>query len=303
MEKFVYKYQQLSKRLKYNDIDNQKCNTKLIKKYHIGQIKLLISEIMFLTKFHNKATKVVYVGAARGWHISFLADLFKNMHFDLYDQREMINENRPNVTKYQKLFDDSDTDKYKSDGQNVLFMSDIRSMDELENAKREANQNNMTKLDNIVNMDGFLQKKWVQEIQPLAAFLKFRLGYSEGKTNYLKGKIYLQPYSPISTESRLLTTNYDDLIEYDNTEFDEKLAYFNCFIRPTYKDAHWSKIMEKHKIKNNWDNSYAFYVLSAYADKVESNQDMNYVGDLFMRMIRYLEKENPKKYNILFYTQ
>lgn len=49
----------------------------------LGQLKLLITEIMFLVKVSKHGDKVVYVGAAEGYHSGYLADMFPDLHFDL----------------------------------------------------------------------------------------------------------------------------------------------------------------------------------------------------------------------------
>ena len=118
-----------------------------------------------------------------------------------------------------------DAEEYGKDGNNILFISDIRNV-EIGVAKLFIESDNT--YDQIIEDDNTKQYRWVNAIKPIAAYLKFRPAYSPGTTKYFSGKIYLQPYSPLSTETRLLVTDYDKMVDYDNIEFDEKLAYFNC---------------------------------------------------------------------------
>lgn len=57
---------------------------------HIGQRKLLLSEVDFLTDYARKGDTVVYAGSAPGIHLPYLASLFhsKALRFELYDPRK-----------------------------------------------------------------------------------------------------------------------------------------------------------------------------------------------------------------------
>lgn len=189
-----------------------------------------------------------------------------------------------------------DNDAYEySKKSNILFMSDIR------NLQIKKYDSDLVNYDYIIDDDNTKQYKWVKIIKPKAAFLKFRPPYSPGKTKYFNGKIYLQAYSPLSTETRLLVFNYDKETEYDNTEFDEKLNHFNCIIRQNKNiKSEWKNIMEKNKIKYNWDNIYAFYVISYYLDKIKNIKNENETLKLFNNIIKYLKLKYGKKYDVIY---
>ena len=53
---------------------------------------------------HKVIKKVVYVGAAEGYHTAYLADMFSDFKFDLWDQREFDIKDRPNITLFNRLF-------------------------------------------------------------------------------------------------------------------------------------------------------------------------------------------------------
>ena len=285
---FIYKYSQLEKKIPYDQILKNECNH--TKQYHLGQLKLLISEIMFLTKKSKHVNKVVYVGAAEGYHIAKLADMFPNLTFDLWDPGRFTVESRKNINIFNKFFTNKEAITYKN--QDILFISDIRTLDIAKFRKEKR----IDKIDQLIENDNDMQLKWIQIINPKYAFLKFRPPYKPGKTKYLRGTIYLQCYSPMSTETRLMTNNYIDLTEYDNIEFDEKMAYFNCFMRNNMVDAKCNHIMEKYNIKKIWDNIYAFYVLSLYLDKLHNIKLDDEVAKLFNEIVAFLGNRYPNKY-------
>lgn len=306
---FIYKYEQLKGRIPYDEVDINKCPIFKKNLMHLGQLKLLMSEILFLTKItnqirknksnlgHKVIKKVVYVGAAEGYHTAYLADMFPDFKFDLWDQREFDIKDRPNITLFNRLFLDSDADNYVAEGSNIVFISDIRNLD-VGVAQRSGD---MVQYNMIINSDNEKQMKWCQIINPIAAYLKFRPPYNPGKTSYLDGTIYLQSYSPLSTETRLYTTNYDKMVEYDNTEFDEKLAYFNCYDRANVnKLTRWKDIMQKNKIEYNWDNIYALYVIAYYLKNIQNITTDDAVITEFNKIIKFLARRYGRKYTIIY---
>lgn len=297
----VYKYSQIKDRLEYDKMKSSNC-IPMEKELHLGQLKLLISEIMFLTKKASDNDLVLYVGAAEGYHIYKLAEMFPTLTFDLWDPGKFGVDKRGNIRIFNRFFTNkiassyvNKSDKSKSD---ILFISDIRSLE----IANKIGQETMNEYNKIIDDDNNRQLKWVQIIKPKSAFLKFRPAYDSKITKYLDGEIYLQAYSPKSSETRLLTSNYSKLVDYDDAEFDEKMAYFNCKIRgDTHNLTRWKDIMDKYKIKNVWDNNIALYVLSYYLDKRKNIRlDDNKVGELFIEIIDFHKKKYHKKYDFIF---
>ena len=293
----IYKFSQLYKKISYKESKyHREISTT---KFHIGQLKLLLSEIIFLTKHSKNNNKVLYIGAAAGTHTAYLADMFPFLTFDLWDPGKFDIEPRNNIKIFNNLFTYKNAFTYKNQGDNILFISDIRSLVIAEYKKSK----DMKKMNEIVSFDLDIQKKWVKIITPIYAYLKFRLPYGEGDTEYFKGTIYLQPYSPNSTEARLMTNNYNDMVYYNNEEFDQKMAFFNCCIRnKNIKYKRWADIMHKYKIKNNWDNTYAFYILDYYLRKIKKIKSDQEVVNLFFDIVKFLSKKNPDKFKPLFYS-
>ena len=190
---------------------------------HAGQRKLLCNEVEFLTQYGGNRETVVYAGAAPGPHIVLLAQMFPNYDFHLYDPRDFYEElnETPNVSLHQQYFEDKTAEEWSD--KNVLFISDIRT------GSIESHGDGG---DVEINMEQ--QQKWTEIIKPKYAMLKFRLPWSPGKTIYLAGDIYLQPWAgPSSTETRLIT-NGKDYKEYDHTEYEEKIQYYQAHNRSAY---------------------------------------------------------------------
>ena len=116
---------------------------------HMGQRKLFLSEMEFLTKYAKKGDLVVYVGAAEGFNTPFLIDLFAylDLEFHLYDPRNFAKEfyldkYKNRVKIFQQFFEDKDAQRYispdnipptklgdkyrRNKPRRILFISDIR---------------------------------------------------------------------------------------------------------------------------------------------------------------------------------
>jgi hypothetical protein len=48
---------------------------------HLGQRKLLLTEVNFLTNYSDLSKNIIYIGAAPGHHIEFLSTLFLIIRF------------------------------------------------------------------------------------------------------------------------------------------------------------------------------------------------------------------------------
>lgn len=293
----LYKFSQLTKKMKYDAAKEKiKSISKKLPNLHLGQIKLFFSELIFLTKYYKESTKVLYVGAAEGYHISLLADFFPMLSFDLWDPGKFKLEPRENIKIYNFFFTIEDAKKYANQDEKILFMCDIRTIGVAKLIKQEEE----IKVDELIENDMSMQAHWIKIINPVYAYLKFRLPWYSSKYSYLKGTIYLQPYSPRSTEARLMTNNYIDYIDYDNQDYDEKMSYFNHFIRPFIKYDRWKNIFQKYNILNCWDNGIGLYITDYYLRKVHNINSDEKTGELFMEIINFHIKRYGKKYNVIF---
>jgi hypothetical protein len=265
----------LTHRKKYADI-------RVKENIHAGQTKLLYSEIEFISKYAKDMPKddriFLYVGAAAGSHLLVLRELFPDFTYILYDSAPFDPRLRglPNIDIRQRYFVDADVEAFK--GKNVLFVSDIRRP-QTEDIKLN---------DRIIGEDMKLQQDWVIGIKPFAAMLKFRLPFTPGSSKYLDGPIHLQVMPPeVSTECRLIIkgTSYK-YREYDHTEHEEKLFYYNTEIRP--------KKTYEHNIKGLCDRYECVRMYKIicdyfdYIDKKENEKDI-------LAILRDIKKRvNPK---------
>jgi hypothetical protein len=288
-----YKYSQLEKRIDYEEARKYRDQSY---NFHLGQLKLFFSELLFLNLMAKNSNKVLYVGAANGYHIGKLAELFPELKFDLWDPGKFeVNESH-NIKIYQQYFTNQIATQYINEGSNILFMCDIRTIAiaKLKKLKKEK------EMDELVMNDMNMQKKWIQIIKPIHAYLKFRLPYLVPTFSYLQGPIYLQPYSPRSTETRLMTDNYFDEIEYDCKEFDEKLAYFNYITRWEIKSEKWADLMKKYGIYNCWDNTYALYITKMYLTNIKKIDSEDEIFKLFLDIVNYHYKRYGDKYDVIY---
>jgi hypothetical protein len=199
---------------------------------HLGQRKLLLSEIQFLNEYYKKNTEdptLLYVGAAPGTHLLLLHVLFPKVKFVLYDGAKFDIK----LKKFPSIFEihEGETGFFTSDlcrklkmGDNLLLVSDIR----LGEADFQAG----------VARDMFMQKEWVEILKPKMSLLKFRMPYSMKhgeKMSYFKGKILYGIFAkPTSGETRLLVHQKDiskDVL-YDFKQYEESMFFHNKYERP-----------------------------------------------------------------------
>ncbi len=203
---------------------------------HIGQLKLLLSEIEFLTPYYGRSLHVIYAGAAPGVHIPILAQMFPTMRFVLVDPaRSMIsNGEYTNIEVIQDFMSEALASEFaaKFSSDSLLFISDIR-VGAPGNGETDEEQQFRIQRD----MDA--QRWWVKRMHPLSSILKFRLPWSIGaKTNYLGGKIYLPVYGKCLThEARLIVPRDAPAMEFDNRRYERQMSYFNRVLRPALQPA------------------------------------------------------------------
>lgn len=289
----IYKYSQLKNEnvIGYDEVAKI-CGKK---KFHFGQLKLFFSELLFLSMHARPNDLVVYVGAAPGYHTTMLADMFPFINFDLWDPREFETGDRTNIRLFNEFFTDISAKSYMENKERILFMCDLRNM-QVRHYKDDVN-----KIDEIVDDDMSMQMRWCRMIKPAHCYLKFRLPYEIPKTKYLKGTIYLQPYSPFSTEARLLTNDYNTETTYDNKLFDQKLAYHNAYNRCLSKKYEiWGKIMARNDLLNNWDNAFSLRITYLYLKNIKKKVSMKAIEKLFMEIIRFHIKKYNKKLHVIF---
>lgn len=218
---------------------------------HLGQRKLLLSEIMFLSLCLDQPnTVVVYAGAAPCDHLSFLLKLFPTVSFVLVDPERWCQELATNryflcksnytdkpvatkvnsrVTVYHGLFTDSLAhclgEQFAM--QPLLFISDVRPTN-LEDQCKTINERN-----DVVKQNMEMQKTWYHILNSYRkvhakAMFKFKPIMTETYTRYLSGDLFYQAWSQLrSTELRLITMNSQEDKDYDNRWLEKHLCYLN----------------------------------------------------------------------------
>ena len=146
-----------------------------------GKLKALCSEVQFLTKVASPGDVVVYVAGSQGSHLPTLSKMFPMLRFDVFDMLTPLNplvlaECASRFTFVSRKFEDRDARGYNCMGQRVLFMSDMRPLDD-----RPCGTHNTTYLTSFHDEDHDMkiQRKWVETMQPRQALLRFRIPYNE----------------------------------------------------------------------------------------------------------------------------
>jgi len=280
---------------------------------HWGQRKLLLSEIQFMTPFHNQDFLVIYAGSADGRHINLLTKMFPTFEFHLYDPRKFyetlysnksihINPYYTDKNDPQYGFFTDDVAKFYGQSypdRKILFISDIRTMpeegdDDFSNVVR-GDQNLLE--ENVMGNQN-AQKKWTMILTPVATILKFKMPYplknSPKYYEYLDGKIQLQCWAPqISSETRLIVTGDLHNVWYSVTQYERKMAYYNNYVRPfdysAFKLSYFGipfDITFKsfwHPIFNGnigFDFVYELLILYAYINKLNDNATLDDLKDI-----------------------
>lgn len=244
-------YSDVGERLKYSPEIHFKNVQNL---NHNGQRKLLTTELQFLmnhlylfNEFNVQDSEqstehlVVYIGASPGSHLITILDFFPKIVMHLYDERYIC----PGVVKYvkegrvkifQELFTPEKADSYRNIPH--LLISDIRSL--LTTRLEASDESDLypsgyDKYMKTILNDLNIQKEIVLRSNPLAVSLKFKLPYKRGVTQYFDGTISLQNWTKRdSAETRLIALRPYSIKEYNHTEYEEKMYFYNQKIRKSY---------------------------------------------------------------------
>ncbi len=242
-------------RTKYRRRQNEVKNT-----VHWGQRKLFLNELLFLSLFWKrekiKNLVVVYIGAAPGKHILFLASLFPQIEWHLYDPANFTIKPTDKIHIYQKFFTDETAEEWKKN-ENVFMISDIRSADPMTVGS--------VKFEQVVQKDMEQQQRWYMIMKPAEAMFKFRLPYPTEtlKTfEYLSGYVFKQPWAPqTSTETRLIPIkNKEGQVQkkkWDIIKYEEQMFHLNTVIReetifqPLFVNGNFGK-----ELVNDFDSNF-----------------------------------------------
>lgn len=256
---------------------------------HLGQLKLLLSEMQLLV-YHidpAKVNEIIYVGAANGHHLFVLAKLFPQFIFNLYDISDGW-DNRlhqlANIKINNFYFTKKEILKWTESKKPVILISDIRNL----SADGELGKE---KIEQMVQEDMELQKTWVEQLNPVAALLKFRLPfyedfnlkkYKSSKYNYLDGIVYRQVFGGRNTsETRLLIRGiaYRD---WDFKIYEEQLFYHNQVVRKDFKffnpiSNDEKAILSERGLINDYDSTAFIVIIMDYLKKTNTPIGLDYI--------------------------
>ena len=231
---------------------------------HLGQRKLMLSEVQVLLKYYETKPKehpvMLYIGAAEGFHLTTLSKMFPGVRFILYDGALMykalhksdkfeVHDGSTPIEPIDKDDPDSVNDGFftirkckrlatKLAGNNLIFISDIR-LTETEDTFEQG-----------VLRDLRLQEEWMRILKPNMSLVKFRLPWLQKDLTYFTGDIFYGIWPPpASTETRLLIQQKD--IIKNNTKvynfYDyEGLLYYHNKYRRTFCQEWVPKLFEKY---------------------------------------------------------
>lgn len=220
------------------------------KAIHLGQRRLLLAEIEFLTRVLKNRTgngkddqyTVLYIGAAPGHHIPLLSEMFAEVKFVLYDPAPFQIEPSKSIKIHRELFTSETLMKRygteelrKQNGVTgkLLLISDIRS---LPRAQQKDDNRPDPEFEDEVRKNLDQQKEWVLALNPYRSLLKFRLPFTaeeeQATTEYFDGILHFPAYAPPqSAETNLEVGPRPKMIEYDHTCYEQQLFYFNTQYR------------------------------------------------------------------------
>jgi hypothetical protein len=276
-----------SPKLNYYNINESSLNNIAC---HLGQRKLLYTEIEFLTiisKENNLSNYlIVYIGSAKGFHIPVLHKLFPNTKFLLIDPAPFYSNlfNHPDIYIIKNMyFDDDKIDEVLkiADGKKIIFISDIR-VD--------------TKEENVLK-DNHNQQRWLMKMNAEYYMLKLRLPYilkdnniynkemnkeeikdvikiiKKKQTNEdfetLSGNIYIQLYPPgRSSETRLIgkKKNKYEITTINIIDYDEQINYHNQVVRNSPCYFKESEQLKNHLLgyDDGYDSCGEYYLIYYY---------------------------------------
>lgn len=245
----------------------------MIPKNHRGQLKLLLSELEFLTQYARHDTLLVYAGAASGSHLLPLLILFPKLTMHLYDTADFCKElhSHSRVTVFKEyLTPDVVAARGYRNHDHVLFCSDIRT-DHGDVGVDE---------DNVV-ADNELTLRLVKDINAYASIIKFRCPFVAGTTTTFEGRILQQAWTSAgSSETRIWCERPYRTVQIDNKAYEDAMFCHNLRRRCKYADTHVLPAMEldlrREGIAIGYDAILHTEILNAYANKYDTTAEEVY---------------------------
>lgn len=242
VDKLVYSNDLLDN-IEYIKVDKKKHE----RKYN-NDMRLLLSEILFITRYVDFAPniKIIYIGAAPGFHLVKLMKLFPFIKFDLYDPEELnldlvqyISVNSNQVTFFNEKFILETCEKYNNSEENIYLITDNRDvMFMKEDFNDKINFQIQKEISYAEDMN--FQKEVCIKLNPKYAFLRFRPPHFYKETTiepaifeYFAGTVWLMIYNDYkSTEGRIAVNDFTkDNFRWNYKKYQFRLNFFNDKVR------------------------------------------------------------------------
>lgn len=219
----------------------------------------LIEEIEFLTlslKSHMDKFTLLVIGAAPGFDLMFLVELFPKMKLILFDSKPiLIVTPRKRVKVYQTLFTVEWAERIKKMlGDSTVYMQCYTRIAPSKLQK---------------NLEQVMQ--WHSIILPERGAYEFTLPYaSDETTEFIKGERYFPVWSKkAGADCRLITDqNTNQTVGYENRLHEEQMMYFNTVVRPSRFQCRTGEGSKRTK-KMGYDQMAEFTILQDYTRKFQ----------------------------------
>jgi len=276
-----------------HDID-----TSEFKLEHWGQRKLLCIETIFCVYANAREGDILlYVGAASGQHIVFLAQLFSSLTIHLYDSepfcksiREFAKQHPNRLKIYDRYFTNADAQLYHTNynPEQILFVSDIRSsMIDTDHASLDARESYIAKEMNF-------QKEWALIIQPRCACFKFRLRFNQTPdvyTEYFDGHVIYQPWSRLESAELRLFTDCKQMRLYNDLEYEEYMCYHNVIRRNEPLDHLHPSLYPYFDVEMEFDIWHQYLTMYQQVTNITIDQIFQLMYKATNRLTNYVDRQ------------
>ncbi len=268
-------------------------NTKKNQRRYNEDLRLFCAELLFLMLYimHEdiKTNRVIYIGAAPGFHLVKLMKMFPYLKFDLYDDQPIhselelyIDENPDQVKIFREKFTIETCTHYKNTDENIYLITDHRDPQFMVDPiftnvedKNKAKRDHQKLKEASYLEDMTFQKDVCKELNPKVAYLRFRPPhYYEDESvenptfQYFKGNIILMIYNDYkSTESRLVVTDFsDDQFNWNYRKYQYYLNNFNDEVRESLMLNPFTNDQTplKNQLGNKFETVILMYLLKQY---------------------------------------
>lgn len=242
----------------YKINNKQKENININYEYtDLFELGIYILDYFFIKKYSKDDDIIVYFGQTINENIQLLINEFKNIKFHVFTYNK-INIKGDNL----KIFNLNDIYNINpNDYKNALFIGTFNMLNDDE-SYGDLNYN-------LIN-----QKKIINKIKPKYSSISFGLDDNNSKSCYFDGNLYLIPFVNKNI-IKMFTNNYKNLNDmvYDNTEFNQKMNYFNLIKRVSKLDEIVNIYVIKYFINRAWDSIALLYYISNYLEKNIINEE------------------------------